>query len=112
MDILDDMGPIRHVESASESVRPSDHSDWLFSYCHLLIWKGISSYAGTEQTCYLAVDYRASVWCVRATLDPDAADVSQPLKARTHQANADELVATKADCGVGSRRQRLCPKLP
>ncbi len=30
----------------------------------------------------------------------------------THQADADELVATKADCGVGSCRQRLGPKLP
>ncbi|ROL52769.1 Growth arrest-specific protein 2 [Anabarilius grahami] len=46
-------------------------------YCHLLVQKGISSYAGVERTCYLAVGCRASVWCVRATLDPDAADVSQ-----------------------------------
>ncbi|ROL55315.1 hypothetical protein DPX16_8946 [Anabarilius grahami] len=29
-------------------------------------------------TCYLAVECRASVWCVRATLDTDAADMSQP----------------------------------
>ncbi|ROL42597.1 Hedgehog-interacting protein [Anabarilius grahami] len=46
-------------------VETSDHSDWLFSYCHLLVRKGISFYAGAEQTCYFA------------TLDPDAADVSQ-----------------------------------
>ncbi|ROK76659.1 hypothetical protein DPX16_4664 [Anabarilius grahami] len=32
--------------------------------------------------------------------------------AGTHEADADELVATKADCGVGSRWQRLGPKLP
>ncbi|ROL55339.1 Threonylcarbamoyladenosine tRNA methylthiotransferase [Anabarilius grahami] len=42
----------------SSSVGPSDHSDWLFSYCHLLVRKGISSYAGAELTCYLAVDCR------------------------------------------------------
>ncbi len=30
---------------------------------------------GAERTCYLAVGCRASAWCVRATLDPDAADV-------------------------------------
>ncbi|ROJ25421.1 hypothetical protein DPX16_3586 [Anabarilius grahami] len=30
---------------------------------------------------------------------------------QTHQADADELVATKADCGVGSRRQRLVSKV-
>ncbi len=34
------------------------------------------------------------------------------IKPGTHQADADELVAMKADCGVGSRRQRLGPKLP
>ncbi len=34
------------------------------------------------------------------------------VKPGTHQADADELVATKADCGVGSRQQRLGPKLP
>ncbi|KAK9976831.1 hypothetical protein ABG768_018654 [Culter alburnus] len=38
---------------SSSSVGPSDHSDWLFSYCHLLVRKGISSYAGAERTCYL-----------------------------------------------------------
>ncbi|ROL46640.1 hypothetical protein DPX16_7480 [Anabarilius grahami] len=42
-------------------------------YCHLLVRKGISFCAG-----YLAVGCRVSVWCVRPTLDPDAADVSQP----------------------------------
>ncbi|ROL03920.1 ATP-citrate synthase [Anabarilius grahami] len=70
--------PFRHVESLSELVGPSDHSDWLFSYCHLLIRKDISSYAGAERMCYLPVGRRTLVWCVRATLDPDAADVSQP----------------------------------
>ncbi|ROI15129.1 Zona pellucida sperm-binding protein 3 [Anabarilius grahami] len=59
-------------------VGPSDHSDWLFSYCHLLVRKGMSSYAGAERTCYLVVGSRSSVWCVRATLDPNAADMSQP----------------------------------
>ncbi|ROJ52117.1 hypothetical protein DPX16_21283 [Anabarilius grahami] len=34
---------------------------------------------GAERTCYLAVGCRVSVWCVRATLDPDAANVSQPF---------------------------------
>ncbi len=34
------------------------------------------------------------------------------IKPGTHQADADELVATKADCGVGSRRQQLGLKLP
>ncbi len=33
------------------------------------------------------------------------------LKPGTQQADADELVVTKADCGVGTRRQRLGPKL-
>ncbi|ROJ25273.1 Homeodomain-interacting protein kinase 3 [Anabarilius grahami] len=42
----------------SSSVRQADHSDWLFSYCHLLVRKGISSYAGSERTCYLAVERR------------------------------------------------------
>ncbi|ROL48046.1 Serine/threonine-protein phosphatase 2B catalytic subunit alpha isoform [Anabarilius grahami] len=49
----------------------------VLSYCHLLVRKGISSYAGAERTCYLAVRCRASVWCVRATLDPDAADMTE-----------------------------------
>ncbi len=31
---------------------------------------------------------------------------------RTHQAVVDELMAMKADCGVGSPRQPLDPKLP
>ncbi len=34
------------------------------------------------------------------------------IKPGTHQADANELVATKAYCGVGSRRQRLGLKLP
>ncbi len=33
----------------------------------------------------------------------------KPMCMMTHQ--ADELVVTKADCGVGTRRQRLGPKL-
>ncbi|ROJ30570.1 hypothetical protein DPX16_1549 [Anabarilius grahami] len=73
--------PIRNVESASELVGPSGHliiPDWLFSYCHLLVRKGISSHAGPELTCYLAVGCLALVWCVRPTLDTGAADVSQP----------------------------------
>ncbi|ROL41089.1 hypothetical protein DPX16_2589 [Anabarilius grahami] len=37
---------------------------------------------------------------------------SRSAVAGTHQADADELVAMKADCEVGSRRQCLCPKLP
>ncbi|ROL41520.1 hypothetical protein DPX16_6918 [Anabarilius grahami] len=32
------------------SVGPSDHSVWLFSYCHLLVRKGISSYACRRRT--------------------------------------------------------------
>ncbi|ROJ25285.1 hypothetical protein DPX16_20098 [Anabarilius grahami] len=63
---------------ARRSVGPSDHSDWLFRYCHLLVRKGISSHAGAELTCYLAVRCLALIWCVRPTLDTDAADVSQP----------------------------------
>ncbi|ROK35683.1 Dysbindin [Anabarilius grahami] len=38
----------------------------------------IAERRGAERTCYLAVGCRTSVWCVRATLDPDAADVSKP----------------------------------
>ncbi|ROL42467.1 Phosphatase and actin regulator 3 [Anabarilius grahami] len=63
---------------ARRSVGPSDHSDWLFSYCHLLVRKGISSHAGAERTCYLAIGCLASVWCVRPTVDTDAAVVSHP----------------------------------
>ncbi len=33
---------------------------------------------GAEPMCYLAVGCRVSAWCVWATLDPDAADVSRP----------------------------------
>ncbi|ROI52179.1 hypothetical protein DPX16_3449 [Anabarilius grahami] len=69
---------LKLVVGARRSVGPSDHSDWLFRYCHLLVQKGISSYAGAERTCYLAVGCLALVWCVRPTLDTDAADVSQP----------------------------------
>ncbi len=36
---------------------------------------------------------------------------AEHAKPGTHQTDADELVATKADCGVGSRRQRLGSKL-
>ncbi|ROL55544.1 hypothetical protein DPX16_7484 [Anabarilius grahami] len=75
-------GPLRFEMwigvGARRSVGLSDHSDWLFSYCHLLVRKGISSYAGAERTCYLAAGCLVSVWCVRPTLDTDAAEVSQP----------------------------------
>ncbi len=42
----------------------------------------------------------------------DDDDLNQVVKPGTHQADADKLGATKADCGVGSRQQRLGPKLP
>ncbi len=66
--------PIRHVESASELVGQSGH---------LIILIGCSAgepvrKKGAERTCYLAARCRASAWWVRATLDPDAADVSRP----------------------------------
>ncbi len=73
--------------SASELVGQSGHltilngcsaGEPVHDYCHLLVRKGISSYAGAERTCYLAIGCRASAWFVRATLDPDAADVSRP----------------------------------
>ncbi|ROL41872.1 hypothetical protein DPX16_3500 [Anabarilius grahami] len=47
--------------SVFRTIGPSDYSDWLFSYCHLLVQKGISSQAGAERTCYLAVGCQASV---------------------------------------------------
>ncbi|ROL45035.1 Interferon alpha-inducible protein 27, mitochondrial [Anabarilius grahami] len=52
---------VRRRRFVSELVGPSDHSDWLFSYCHLLVRKGISSYAGAERMCYLAVERRFGV---------------------------------------------------
>ncbi len=50
---------------------------------HLIILIGCSAgepvhKKGVERTCYLAVGCWASAWCVRATLNPDAADVSWP----------------------------------
>ncbi|ROK15795.1 Toll-like receptor 4 [Anabarilius grahami] len=52
----------RRSSSVRRAIGPSDHSDWLFSsYCHLLERKGISSYAGAERTCHLAVGCQASV---------------------------------------------------
>ncbi len=67
-------GPIRHVESVSELVGQSGH---------LIILIGCSAgepvyEKGAEWMCSLAIGCRASAWCVRATLDPDAADVSRP----------------------------------
>ncbi len=67
---------IQHVESASELVGQSSH---------LIILIGCSAgelvhEKSAERMCYLAVGCRVSAWCVRATLDPDAADVSQPRR--------------------------------
>ncbi len=61
---------IRHVESASELVGQLGH---------LIILIGCSAgepvhEKGAERTCYLAIGCRASAWCVRETLDRDAAD--------------------------------------
>ncbi len=50
---------------------------------HLIILIGCSDgepvhEKSAERTCYLAVGCRATTWCVRATLDHNAADVSRP----------------------------------
>ncbi len=70
---------ILHVESSAGLVG------------HLIILIGCSAgepvcEKDTEWTCYLAVECRTSAWCVRATMDPDAARtrslLSSPLVRR------------------------------
>ncbi len=63
-----------------------------------------------------ASDGRSRVWCIQLIRFHRAhvgvGELWLDVQPGTHQANADELVATKADCGVGSPRQHLGPKLP
>ncbi len=56
-----EVGPCSHVESSSVSRIGCSADEPVHE-------------KGAEQTCYSAVGCRASAWCVRTTLDPDAAD--------------------------------------